>query len=106
MNTEKTASEIRYQKSAQELAQKRFWKHPECAAEVIAKHYVSHALLALEACKLIALKDEMNSDLADLMIKECIDQILTNHLHDFGTELIPQHIKNPTKVEFAGPMKT
>ncbi len=63
-------------------------KYPDHQAETIAKHYTSHATLALNLMQLIDVRryseDPQNLDAA---IAHCVEIIKNNHWHDFGIEL-------------------
>jgi len=86
----KTASQVRYEKAVQEMAKERFWKHPETLPEAIAKHYCAHAMIALELAQLIKLRRSQwrHDPEVNKLIEHMAEQIKTNHVHDFGTELI------------------
>lgn len=83
-----TATAINYEKAASELARLRLLKYPSEQAETIAKHYVAHAVLALDLLKMIEARrqsDEPGN--LDWAIAYSLEQIKRNHLHDFGIAL-------------------
>lgn len=82
------ASEIRYENAAKQLAFARLQQCPESQAEAICKHYVAHAVLALDTLRLIeAARFSEDRTSADYAIKSFVATIKRNHLHDFGIEL-------------------
>ena len=82
------ASQVHYEMALRKIAYYKLSKYPEFQAEAIAKHYVAHAMIALQLLKLTENRrhDESAQDL-EYLIKMLVDQIKTNHLHDFGIEL-------------------
>ncbi len=87
---EQTASEaqLRYESHVTALAHERLSEHPHLQAEAIAKHYVAHATTALQLLKLVECRRYSGSyPELDRCIQMLVDEIKTNHRHDFGIEL-------------------
>ena len=96
MSAETTASAAatRYEHHVVAMQRERFWQHPEDAATIIAKHYVAHAMLALQTLEMIKAREFAPrppfgtcSDI-DWAITKNIEDIKKNHLFDFGTHII------------------
>ena len=84
-----TASSIRYDSMVAERAYESMrYGSPEYQAEVIAKHYASHATLALQLLELLkARRYGGATENLDSAIAWTVDQIKRNHRHSFGIEL-------------------
>jgi len=83
----KSASVVRYEQMRAELARHRFYQNPEQEPEAIARHYVAHAMLALQLLEMIRFRQYGPDEDLDCMILTLTKQIKENHLHDFGIKL-------------------
>lgn len=80
-----TASQVRFEQSISELAKKRFWRHPDCAAEIIAKHYCQNALVGLQLAQVLQKRREFPDVDCDFIIHTLVETLSQNHLQDFGS---------------------
>lgn len=73
------------------MARRRLLTYPDYQAEVIAKHYASHATVALQILKLVechrSAGSGSNYPMIDHTIQMLVDTIKDSHWHDFGIEL-------------------
>ncbi len=84
----KTATAIRREVMAMEVAQHRLRMFPSEQAEAIARHYVSLAHLSLSLLKLVEMRELVTDTKdADAAIDHCVEAIKKSHRDDFGIEL-------------------
>lgn len=84
-----SATSIRYEQAVMAIAHERLRRFPEHQAEAIAKHYAAHATTAMQILKMIEARRgtwDATPNL-DQAIQMLVEQIKTNHRHDFGIEL-------------------
>jgi hypothetical protein len=80
------------------LAYERMLKCPEAQAEVIAKHYVAHATLALNLLELTrSRRCSDNPQQLDAAIAWHVEEIRRNHRRDFGIELEWPNLKEAVR---------
>lgn len=83
-----SATAIRYEMELTALARVRLSQHPHLQAEAIAKHYTAHATIALQLLKMLECRRHIGCyPELDRSIQMLVDEIKTNHRHDFGIEL-------------------
>lgn len=89
---EKPQSQIRYEKHLARLARERFYLNPKSEAVAIAKHYASHAILAMQILEVINQLQcippgtEVGPNVLQFIF-ENVKIIKQNHLIDFGLKL-------------------
>lgn len=86
-NETQTASAINYERNAMALAYSMLANHPEREAEIIARHYVAHATLALEILQLLEMRRYSADSGETAIVKRCVEFIKRNHKYDFGIPL-------------------
>lgn len=89
---EESAVSQRYKQELGNLARHRLAICPDYQAEAIARHYASHATLALELLKPVELRRQSavfhgDDNSLNHTIEMLVGQIKNNHWHDFGIEL-------------------
>jgi hypothetical protein len=84
-----TATSIRHEQADRAIAYETLRRFPEHQAEAIAKHYVAHAMVALQILKIIEVQRgalDTNPNI-DQVIQLLVNQIKANHRHDLGIAL-------------------
>lgn len=81
-------AELRHKHELGNMARHKLMKYPDHQAEVIAKHYVAHANIAMEILKMVECARHTGAYAElDRSIQMLVDEIKNNHWHDFGIEL-------------------
>ena len=83
-----SATATRYEMALTDMARGRLTQHPHLQAEAIAKHYTAHATIALQLLKMLECRNHTETwPELERSIQMLVDEIKTNHRHDFGIEL-------------------
>ena len=89
----KTATNIRLETAQAEMVNEAMCRDPIYQAEAIAKHYLSHVVIAKELMALLNLRERnrqssaVDMDSVDQLIQRLVDEIKRNHLYSLGIKL-------------------
>jgi hypothetical protein len=83
-----SATAARYEMALTDMARGRLTQHPHLQAEAIARHYTAHATIALQLLKMLECRRHTETwPELERSIQMLVDEIKTNHRHDFGIAL-------------------